>query len=258
MGRFLEEKQDSILVGRLLMLNRYRLFKYVFFVIIIICSGKLYADPPSKADKLRDDSFVGLIGADFEFSALRGNGDWSKLVPTTYPGGNLYVGARFFDYFGVIFGYDFTNRRSKTHTFQVGESFLDFPNDIAGLMINNSMRLEEWYLDIMGYIPFWNCFDFIATIGYGSMRVKLTDTLELPAAAGAPLLITTSQFTGLARAGFGIQYMVTNMVGIRSMLRWKQTSKIKANTIGGFPLPSGQNRPFKDAFTFGLGVFFAI
>lgn len=239
--------------------NLISLLKFVFLLTFILFTHNAYAEPPSKSGKLNDDSFIGLLGADFEYTHIGANGDWKNLVATGLPGGNVYVGARFFDHFGINFGYDFTNRRSKSHTFSNGESIFGVPVTLppgVPFTATNTYRLEGWYLDAMGYVPFWNCFDFILTVGYGSMRAKLTDSFTLPLTP-TPVEITTSRYAGMVRAGIGVQYMVTtNMVSIRGMLRWKQTAKIHLTSIDDFvQLQFGETQPFRDAVTFGIGVF---
>jgi len=203
---------------------------------------------------VEEDVILSLVGADFEFTRLRGKNNWGKVLQSNYPGANFYLGGRFFEYFGLIVGYDVTTRRAGSHTFQAGETFFGVAA-APGSTLTERVRAESWYLDLMGYIPFCNSFDLIGTIGYGAMWAKVSQTITGPFAV--PALTRSTRYAGGLRAGVGLQFMMTKVLGIRGMVNWKQTSEIRLVPKGGSFFSSSMAKPFRDAYSFRLGLFLA-
>lgn len=207
-----------------------------------------------------EDPMFSLFGLDLEFIHMKGRHDWNKVMPTRYTGGSVYFGGRFFEYFGLIAGYDVSNRRRGSHTFQAGETFFGVPalsGTATGTILTERIRLQSWYLDLMGYVPLTKCFDLIGTVGYGLMWAnvaqQLVGSFTMPIASPSR---TTHYASGL-RAGVGLQYMMTKIFGVRGMVRWKQTSQIKLSPAGGSVFGTSMHRPFKDTFSLGIGLYMA-
>src|SRR5690348_3147210 len=72
-----------------------------------------------------DKGLIPYVGLDaqyrsMEFKKDRGN----NIAAKSYPQGNIFVGLRFCDYWGVEFGYQGTNNKKRDVTLQPTDRFL--------------------------------------------------------------------------------------------------------------------------------------
>jgi len=203
------------------------------------------------------DDFVPFIGVDYKQLWVRGNGDYRNAFPKTYPGGTIYVGSKFTDCFGAELGYSFSTRKKHDWT----------DPDFSSVSIASArVRFTSFHLDINGYIPLDNCWELIGSVGVASMKPKVNFSANTSAAAG----LTAAQIDGINsingkskavfRVGVGAQYLVTEMVGIRAMVRWENTHRLTVSgnqNFGNFMTAGFINttRPFKDAISLAVGLF---
>lgn len=214
------------------------------------------------------DGFTPVIGADYEWTFVRGNDDWRKIVPRSYSGGGVYLGGRFCDTIGLELGYNFTNRKSRTRTFVPGDTFFGYtlPAATTG-SINTAIRFHEVHFDLQGFLPICNGWELLGTVGLGWVQPKFRSSVVLPplAAFGIPSLTSTDTFSSgakvLLRVGLGAQYTFCESWGIRGMARWKNTSSLRIKGTPAYaaavPLLSISNRPFEDEITLSLGLFYS-
>ncbi len=185
---------------------------------------------------------VSFVGADVEWTNLRAKNDWNKVLPSTYYGGNFYVGRRFLENLGLEFGYTFTGTQTKTHTFPAGDTFFGSP--VGGTTVKYQVGFNGWHLDLLGYLPIGNCSDVMASVGFGSLKPRLknaTSNLKLD-----------GLHKGVMRVGIGIQYMATDFVGVRVFIRSIRTSTLRIASYN----PNVPIKAFHDAYSVALGFFF--
>jgi len=198
-----------------------------------------------------------IVGADYEWTYMRGNGSWKRVFPKYHHGANIYVGARFLEFCGVEFGFDFARKSSGTHNFRAGDNFFQLPIGSPSTS-RVSVSTRGWHIDLVGYLPFGFCFDIVGKIGYGREKPKVSGlgTLAFFSPNGNSI---HSETRNIFRLGGGFQFMILNTVGIRALLIWKNTYNIKfkgnagaQSTFDSFQI---SRRLFKDTASFALGAF---
>ncbi len=199
-----------------------------------------------------------LIGVDYEWSKMRGSNSWRSILPKSYTGGDIYIGAQFSEYVGVELGYQSTTKKTRKHAFKAQDQFFDIsvPADSTSKV---NVRFHGWYFDLLGYLPFDNCFGLIGTVGYGVIRPKVVgmDSIAFLNTLGGGSI--HGRTVGGFRLGAGGQYMLTDFVGIRALARWKNTAHLKFKSNSTFAPIAQQfrisRRLFKDTGSLLVGIF---
>ncbi len=186
---------------------------------------------PVYAELLENDLFP-YTGIDLEWAFMRGHHEWGKLVPKSYAGSNVYAGVRLFDV-AIEFGYDFTFKQHHRSEF-----------------LKTRVRTDSWHADLNGFLPICLGIEALGSIGLG--RAKTTISAHVPTASQNTHQISpfNGQRKGILRAGIGIQYMFENCIGMRALIRWKNTEKYRLRQAQGF-----SKRPCKDTAALSLGIF---
>jgi hypothetical protein len=200
--------------------------KYVMKKVLIAGAMVAASSVVSASD---DMSF--MVGADYQQTFMKSktnvlvNGapaDYSAVNPKSFPGANVYVGAKFHPNFGAELGFDFMKKSRTVNT------------------IVNKTKMMGAHLDANGYLPVADCFDVVGSVGVGLVQAK-----------GERSGVNLKSKKGLLpRVGVGAQYMVSEMVGLRAMARWQGTSAVYFKDDA-----SAKYKPFKSAISLGLGVF---
>lgn len=247
----------------------------------------------SSATAFSFEEICPYVGAEYEWSHMKGAGanrvnafqtahSFGRFYPKSYSGANFFVGGRWCD-FGAELGYTFTGKKSRTARFRqedvttqllnAFDQFNGFDTGTFGaLALNDSLRtsvkLNSWHVDFNGYLPICECWEAIGSIGYEWARAKMHITGTHAAAnviAGQPNVLGLNvhgRYKGFFRLGVGTQYMVTECIGLRAMVRWRNTEKlsVKINSLN----PNVTNpalrqvtfKPFKDSVSLAVGAFF--
>lgn len=209
------------------------------------------------------NDFSVFTGADFEYSLIKATGDWDRVVSKVYSGGNGFVGFRLSEYIAFEIGYEFTGKKDKVHDFVLGETFFSLPNSsFIGTSTLVQTSINGWHIDLLGFIPLDHCIDLFVIVGYGAMKLKSQFGAvkgPFPLLNNAILSINSKGRTFL-RLGGGIQWMVTDMTGVRALLRWQNTNRFTItgnNNFNAILVANNVSRNiYKDAVTAAVGVFF--
>lgn len=185
--------------------------------------------------------YVGLEGI-WQYTALKNQVTDNvnirrSALPKSYWGGNIFLGGRFCDMWGLELGYSLTTKRSRNH--RVDDS--KFSN-----------RFSTVYLDLNGYLPLDNCWDLIGSIGVAAVKPKFNETES----DGTPIdgLSISNKSRAAFRLGAGAQYMITECFGIRALVRWETTSSLRTRVaVAG--AQTFTFKPFRDSVIGSLGVF---
>lgn len=225
----------------------------------IVLIGTLLAAGNAAASIVED--VCPYVGADYRQLWIKGRGFWSDRVAKSFPGGTLFIGAKFTENFGMEAGYNWSVHKHSTTN-------VVFPN--PGLVtrtgrvipttgnIKARTRFTSFYVDLNGYVPLDNCWELIGSIGLGSMKPKLSVTVInagtlLPAQQTA-LQSINGRARSVWRVGVGAQYLFTESVGVRGLVRYEGTDglRIHNNNINAFGI---SQKAFKDAVSLALGFF---
>lgn len=170
----------------------------------------------------------------------------------TYNGGNIFLGARWCD-FALEGGYDFTGKKSRRFAnIPFISRTTGLPSTLTARVHN---RFEGWHLDANGYMPVCDCLELIGSLGFGWTRAKFGSEFVIVDANGARARHTSnhSGYKGVFRIGAGAQYMVTECVGLRTMVRYKTGNHNHTHNARNFALRA-TNRA-KDAVSLSAGAF---
>ncbi len=175
---------------------------------------------------------------------------------SSFPGATVYVGSKFTDCFGIELGWD-SSLSSKKKT-AASPSTSPFPYTYTA-----KVRREGFHADLMGFLPMMDCWNLFGSIGWGSVKAKISDQ-SLTAAAGngntaavnqgllnaGTHLPLKSKTKSLLRLGVGASYMFTDMFGVRAKLGWEGTSALRVKYSNGTSA-----KLFKDSTTLAVGLF---
>lgn len=189
------------------------------------------------------DDVKPYIGLDYYQAWMRGTtaSGTADILPRSYPGATVYVGARFMEYWGIEVGADWSARKKKT------VSFGNTPFGAANLITR--VRRQGVHADIVGFLPVNECFDLLGFIGFGWVKPKGNEIITV----GGTTLDDESigiKGRGVARLGVGASWMVTEMVGLRAKLGWENTRQLRFDGAN-----STAQRPFRDTVAMSLGAF---
>lgn len=174
-----------------------------------------------------------------------------------YWGGNIFLGGRFCEDWGLEIGYSWTGKKSKSETFNGYAAGL-LPDAHAQASFKN--RFQQYYLDLNGYLPLDECWELMGSIGIGSVKSKLQFQIDRSydgRAINYKIPLRSHKTKAVLRLGVGAQFMATECFGIRGMVRWATTSFVRAHTNFNYP-PNGDNfefQPFRSSIITSLGVF---
>ena len=201
------------------------------------------------------------VGGEYEWSSMRGGNtnlsikgsSLKNVLPKSYSGANFFIGGRWCD-FGVEAGYEFTGTKKKTLKENLPATVLPSLN-----FDSFKVSLNGWHIDFNGYLPLCDCWELIGSVGYGWMKPKVETTIGLMNNNNVSLGVISqkmhSKYKGMFRLGVGTQYMVTECVGLRGMLRWKNTEKLSVALNHGTNALKVNLKPFKDTLSLAAGVF---
>lgn len=247
--------------------------KYIANSLLI--AGAIMGAGSASAMGLGDFGFDNVspyIGGEYEWSSMKGANtnpsirglSYRNLVSNSYSGGNIFLGGRWCN-FATEIGYDFTGTKKKhlgANSHNIAGLNANFDHALVlGDRFESKVRLSGWHVDFNGYMPLCDCWELIGSVGYGWMKAKTSITSVYTGRNIGSLtrrgLHAHSSYKGMFRLGVGAQYMVTECVGLRGMLRWKNTEKLHVSVRNNDPLASRSvsMKPFKDTISLSAGVF---
>jgi hypothetical protein len=224
----------------------------LFSTFTLFLTGSIAASEPTQP-------FYPYFGLEFKWQNTEGKKDWNKLISKSYPGATLYVGERFAKHAGIEIGYSETTRKTRTHTFATGENFFNNGNT-AGAQTKTSLKFRTAYFDLNGYYPLNKSFELIGSIGGGLIRpsVKI-GTTGFRFNDAIALAATKAKIKGLIRLGAGVQFLFTDCINIRGMLRWESTSLYRVDGFYNSQQTSIHTNSlrhlFKDTYSANIGLF---
>ncbi|MDB6096579.1 MAG: hypothetical protein JWM09_857 [Francisellaceae bacterium] len=192
------------------------------------------------------EDFCPYVGVDFKQTWMSPHKELKDEMPKSYSGANLFIGGKFNENIGLELGYDFSPKKKKNYT-EINNSELDFAGNVVPAHVNmqSKTRVQNVHLDVVGYLPLENDFEFLVSAGLGLFNIKGSDHYR---DTGALYDSAKSKQTPIARVGLGVQGMVQENIGVRAMARWENTSRVKVKGTSF--------KPLKDSFSANFGVFY--
>jgi hypothetical protein len=212
--------------------------------------------------------WTAFVGVDYEWNAINKSGPWKHLLPSSEPGVNMFVGGRVLQYFGAELGYEALIKRSKVHTHAIGDRAFDtiITAATAG-RTKHKVGIFGWHIDLKGYFPLnsycvvpaclGGCLDLVGTIGYGVVEPKVHFSSTAPLFNRQAQVTLHGKRSGVWRLGAGAELMFNNLIGLRSMVRWKDLSRLRVRNHDRFlSLAIGDHQKvFRRSLSFSLGLF---
>jgi opacity protein-like surface antigen len=176
----------------------------------------------ANADQSNGLFFKPYIGGDYQYSDVKFKSDDKGIFPNSYNGGDIHIGARVHEYFGV-----------EGSIFATAKSTKD---NVDGSGLKARAKLDGSALDLMGYYP-----------------IPSTKA-ELIGSVGIARLQATEQATGVAavkdtetkaRFGAGAQYWVSDHMNIRALVRYQDDNSRSSGESSIVTATIGVNWQFK-------------
>jgi len=166
---------------------------------------------------LGDFKFYVGAGADYNTYGLHGYYKGANTHKTNGMGLVPVLGVKFHENFGVEVGYSF-NKKFK---------FANTTNSITGSV---NAKVKNAYIDLMGFVPIADQFEFIGGVGLGRLTVKPgSPTLSgVPAGTASSSSVSVKNKTSW-RVKLGAQYNINNNFGVRALATYQHVGN-KANT----------------------------
>lgn len=213
-------------------------------------------------------SFTPYLGIEtgmqnFGFKAGYGDNVFNKQLPK----GNLFVGAKFNEYLGLELGYETTTQGTKDVkiAYGAGKYLGNDSNKALGLMpgyvarVSSKTKISGWNIGVTGYYQVTN-FNKLSAIGHvGIKNTKIKLSAIQYQVNNIPIPITTNQFRkikftlGLSYCSVGLQYALSEHVGIRTMLNWENTQQLKPITKCG---KVTNQVKLKNSLNYTIGIIF--
>ena len=203
------------------------------------------------------------VGADVQSRHM----NWSKglgdnLFAHDAMQGNVYVGVKFNEYFGIEGGYESTSKKDRNVILNAGDI-------VTGNIINARMtsanviatsHLHGTHINFVSsfYISETNRLKFLGSLGVISLRAKLTKKLINYMDLGVPVdyssrpSILYNKRKHVLRIVAGLEHMLTDAWGVRGSITWENTNRLKIPSLNGATPSLAQP---KNAIAYGLGAF---
>jgi hypothetical protein len=176
------------------------------------CDPKFYVGGEAQQNKLK--------GGKYFQDVTTGK---SLLRKKTSPGASLFLGTRVTENFGAEAGYSFLK---KSHNV-----------DVTNKNNSTTVKMNNTYVDAMGYVPVSNDVELIASVGVGRLSTKVTEKRNSVVAPLSKEKKELMKSKAGVRFGLGAQCKLTENVGARFMVRHQKGNKtIKSVNSAGLGL----------------------
>ncbi len=198
-----------------------------------------------------------------------------NVLKKNYPQGNFFAGLRL-DYFGLEAGYTVSKKKHGTRNnvngapvFGVAPAPLG-PLELSTTQIHRATsRIHGWNFNLMGYLPIFcpeNHVELVGGVGISQFKHRAHRTLsatsvfegDVPGTTDIELDVVNTHFNkrkAVLRLTGGIQHMLTDCFGIRALVNWENTAKLRIQGRDDETGERGFLARTKNSFNYGLGVF---
>lgn len=208
-----------------------------------------------------------------------------NVLKKRQPQGNVFLGLKYRECVAVEFGYEFTRTQRRARRYDVGNSvfgqtFLPVPLGFSSTQESHvSSKLYGWNINLVGFFPILcgeNNLQLVGSIGMARLKSKTRDafisTVTEPDRFSDPLIFPNATQTitdfdrfhykrrkTVLRLGTGLQHMMSDCLGIRALINWEHTDKIKARGRNVTThMVSPRKTKLKNSVNYGIGIFIPI
>lgn len=191
-----------------------------------------------------------------------------NVLKKNYPEGNFFAGLKFNDYIGIEAGYEVSKKKSRANPLNntdivLGAGLINDP--LVTYKNSASTKIHGWNLNLSGYLPIFcedNSLNLIGSVGLAQLKLRIRErlTLTIQEPGETPVsfernvhLLKHNKHKAVLRLAGGAQYMITDCVGVRGLVTFENTSKLK--TPGISSTHSALIAKPKNTFIYGLGIF---
>lgn len=243
--------------------------KQKLIITVLIFSTALFAANSSYAEidmpefKLTPYGGIDVGMQHIGFKAGYGDNLFEKHLPK----GNIFVGLKFNDYFGVEGGYESTIQKTKNVTLGANDTYLGMTTGIGGpfnmnpgenLKASTKIKISGWHFGITTEYPIYvnnvqNSLSLTSYLGLKKTRINLSSTTLIVAGVvdnGIDLLNHDNKKT-LFKLSAGLQYFINNNFGLKISGSWENTSKFQP-----YNTKNTLRASLKNSISYSLGFLF--
>lgn len=214
------------------------------------------------------------VGADAEFRHMDYHKNFGgNIINHNAPQANVYAGVRLNEYFAVEAGYEATKRKTRRNAFRTGDTLagvaVPILNGLAGGISQWSAtsQIKGLHANLLGFFPICESYrlKLIGMVGFARLKAKSTlrllvqeDGDAVDQIQGQTINIFRAKKTVL-RLGAGLQHMIDCNWGVRGMVKWEASKKLKmsdTNLIINNGNPATLSIRPKNSVIYSLGVFY--
>ena len=219
------------------------------------------------------------VGVDAQIRHMPFQKDFGgNVLKKNYPQGNFFAGLKFNDYVGIEAGYEVSKKKSRSVKHNNSDIVFGKPLEqneppfipsVENISYGTS-KIYGWNANLMGFLPIFcedNSLQLIGSVGIAQLKIKSKNELK-SLETTATLDSITEEINGstqntiifnmhykkrkaVLRLSSGIQNMITDCIGIRALVTWENTAKLRVTT--GTKVFNTE-KP-KNSFKYGLGIF---
>lgn len=197
------------------------------------------------------------VGADAEWRHMNfQKGFGNNLFNHDYPQGNVYVGVQFNEYLAVEGGYEATERKTRTNTLRTGDTtagiLIDTPN--STVQYNSTGQVKGLHANLIGLLPICESYrlKLIGLVGFARLKGNFVRTRTLVDGFSLPDSVNFKARKSVLRLGAGLQHMINCNWGVRGMVKWEESKKLK---MIGIENALTSIKP-KNSFIYSIGAFY--
>jgi hypothetical protein len=192
---------------------------------------------------------------------------------------NFFIGCKLNQYFGIEAGYELSDtkihsKRAQNGSLLFGSRLVDSHAGFDSItnFVHSRSEIQGINLNLMTFLPIVSGknLNLIGSVGLGYLKsntkcnlaeigesnINLDDGLNIPV---QKFVLTESIYKNRVitiRASTGIQYLARRDFGIRCLVGWENTHKIKIRGVDGFTGKKiNEHAKFKDSITYRIGFF---
>lgn len=214
------------------------------------------------------------FGADIgmqHFGFKHGYGD--NLFKKSLNKNNVFLGIKFNDTFGIEGGYETTTNKTRNTTVYAGETllgnYIPLPvnqGDVEYMKLASKARIFGWHLGVTANYPIERSNNNMAIIGYvGIKRAKVNILRNMitskeylnPVEMPIDTTINLNVRKYIVKLAGGMEYFLTKHIGIRALIGWENTAKLKTNYTSydyDTNAPITKTARIKNSFSYGIGI----
>ncbi len=211
-----------------------------------------------------------------------------NILESHYPQGNVFSGVMLNKNLGLEVGYEFSKKQRSLRNNLSNETVFGKNNPIVGstFVINTvdmnraSSKISGWNVNLIGSIPLIsenNRLNLIGSIGMSNLKLQVRNVFTRSEVEfndpnirdpDDTFVVSNSIYTvmkkrkAVLRLTGGVQYTLTDCLGLRALVSWENTDRLQAKTVdtirSRFPKHSRAVRTCtpRNSMQFGVGIFY--